>query len=231
MVGKFKHAMKKITSSNKDIGLCLANWLLNYHNCPHPRTGVEPSVRFLGRRIRSALSLVHPLSSSVVRGNEERKVAEAEKTLRRFDVGQQVLYRDVLNGKWIRASVTDVSDKQYVLETAEGKQITKHVDHIKEFHVTGRGTDGSTLENAKGPIIDDRSKSDILEPQPGHSPNKQLDRLVTNSPGHLLEPLFELPDIPNNLPNTSSSDIATKLTRPVRSKTKPSRLEYSKLGG
>jgi transposase InsO family protein len=130
IVGKFKAAMNKMSMSEVDMGLNLANWLLSYHNTPHSVTGVEPAVRMLGRRIRSALSLVHPFSSSSGMAKREKSILEAEKTLRRFAVGDAVLYRDVLHKEWKRGVVLEVSDKQYVITTREGNNVTKHIDHV-----------------------------------------------------------------------------------------------------
>ena len=133
-----------MASSLADIELNIANWLLSYHNTPHSATGTEPSVLMLGRRVRSALSLMHPLSSSrslKKQIDEDQKLIESKSKLRRFSVGESVLYWNVLKRTWTRSTVLETSGKVYVITTEEGSTVRKHLDHVVLF--TSRTADRS----------------------------------------------------------------------------------------
>ena len=214
IVGKFKLAMNKMARSGTDIGLNFANWLLNYHNTPHSVTGVEPAVRMLGRRIRSALSLVNPLSSSRSLVKRENQILEAERTLRRFSVGDAVLYRDVLHKEWKRGIVREVSDKQYVIATDDGSDVTKHIDHVvkstsvpaeearESEHAAGRGYERQNVQSTPVIVENDQTR-----------PSSSLSRQDST-----------LSKVPSN-------GHARLIDRPKRVSKPPDRLEYDKLGG
>ena len=132
VVGKFKLAMKRMSTDKANIDSHIPGWLLNYHNTAHSVTGVEPAVLMMNRRLRSPLSLLNPLSSSTVKQQvrETNERIRSEKTLRRFQIGDRVLVRDVLHKRWIKGIVVNTSDKVYEVETTDGKLVSKHIDHV-----------------------------------------------------------------------------------------------------
>ena len=216
IVGKFKLAMKKM-SSEKDMGLSLANWLLNYHNTPHSTTNVEPSVRMFGRRLRSAISLCHPLNNPPRHRAGESQIIESEATLRRFALGKEVLYRDVLQKRWLRGVITETSDKQYVITTSDGSKVTKHVDHIREYF----RNEGESASKANESVND--PKPSVIEPRIENEPS-------TLSAPDLTSDLQPEPVVPD-----SGTVITPALTPAPRRSTRetrlPVKLEYRKLGG
>ncbi len=237
IVGKFKAAMTKLQASNSDIGLNLANWLLNYHNTPHSTTGVEPSVRMLGRRVRSALSLIHPLSCSrqiTAEVKQEQKVIEGEKQLRRFDVGDQVLYRDVRHQRWKKGTITKVSDVQYGVKDEDGYVATRHVDHLVAFHEGKRLAEPESSEQLKvaAQAADSHSSEENVQiPRPtdlstmpitGRSQSPQCTKSPPKDSSMISGKTVD------ESPAQPSSDLST---RPVRSRRAPDRLIYSKPGG
>ena len=192
-------------------------------------TGVEPAVRMLGRRIRSALSLVYPLSCSSHQAKQEQQVIEAHKTLRRFSVGDPVLYRDVLHKSWHRGKVKEVSDKQYVITRADGSVITKHIDHIRAStspspevrgaeEVAGRHNERENVQSARPEHLN----KPIVECEPNQSSdsisyrsqNEQADPTPSTS---VSQELKSTPSVVNARPQRTS--------RPVE------RWGYTKLGG
>ena len=228
VVGKFKAAMEKMQVSNSDVGLNLANWLLNYHNTPHSVTGVEPSIRMLGRRIRSALSLVHPLSCSRQQANEEKQVIEADKTLRRFVVGDPVLYRDVLHKSWHRGVVKEVSDKQYIITKADGSVVKKHIDHIVAS-TSEPATVDKFLDKVveAGKTIDGHNESgniQIARPEQIRS-RPTVEHEQANTDPSISTDTRSQPD------NELSSRPSLEFARPARTTRPPDRLGYDKLGG
>lgn len=243
IVGKFKAAMNKMQHSNKDMGLNIANWLLNYHNTPHSVTGVEPAVRMLGRRLRSALSLVHPLSSSkeqVVEARQEQRMMDGEKRLRRCSVGDKVLYRDVLHNEWRKGTVSETSDKQYGVITESGLVVKKHIDHIVAYHERERpGTSREVVETA-----DRYDYREFVQPaRPTALSNPPVDTNSNPDNSHRRDSDIEQP-----VDNSASSSHEPRVTRPIehtvqvrptplrdkypaRAKREFERFGYDKLGG
>ena len=240
IVGKFKAAMTKMQTSNKDIGLNLANWLVNYHNTPHSSTGIEPSVRMLGRRVRSALSLVHPFSCSrqiTAEVKQEQKVLDGEKQLRRFEVGDPILYRDVLHKMWKKGTVAEVSDVQYGVTTESGSVVMKHIDHVVAYHSgnVANPNQGNSGEWRGIPETADRhefrenvqpARPSIDLSTPPVSCNNPTSTSITRKGSIVLDnaPKIKVNSEPA-LPKPVEHD------RPKRESKMPDRLNYEKLGG
>ena len=227
IVGKFKAAMNKMSESNKDMNLSVANWLLQYNNTPHSSTNVEPAIRMFGRRLRSALSLVHPLSTSKskIRANEDQQVLDADDKLRRFVVGDQVLYRDVVNKRWLKGVIDVVSDKQYEIRTHDGASVTKHIDHIRKFH---------NPSEEKG--VDEHKKSENVPKIDSNIPSTiahDSSTIAHDSSTNAHDPV-NLENAASNLPSSSTSlplsvDLQTR--RSTRTSKPVDRLKYDQLGG
>ena len=103
VVKSFKYAMKKMLSGDKDLEHCLNSWLLLYRNTPHASTGTSPAVLMFGRRTRTVLSLVNPLSSkaSKVQKDSLKKEQEVVDSKERvFEPGDKVLCRDERKKQW-----------------------------------------------------------------------------------------------------------------------------------
>ena len=218
IVQKFKQAMKKMCHDNTgDINLKLSNWLMSYHNTVHSATNEAPAVRMFGRRIRSVLSLLNPFSNTKpeVIKNEEQ-VIESEKSLRRFVQGQSVLYRDVLTGQWIKGTVREVSDKQYMIMSEDGKQVTKHVDHVVPFK--GQVNKGEEKSNVKPPVE--------LSPKPIDQPIA-----VDLSTEKGVVDLSTDKEIVASTPSSSHANDTPAIIRPRREPKPVVKLNYDKLGG
>ena len=240
-VGKFKNAMKRMKESNSDTMLNLQNWLMTYHNTPHTTTGVEPSVRMIGRRIRSALSLLHPFTDSrqsSQKTEKEMKKMESDKRLRRFQVGDQILYRDVINKTWKRGTIRTVSDVQYGITAMNGSTCTRHIDHIVSFYPSDvrerpetelelnepcTASEHVFVENdtqIARPIETSIDSDNRVEPNvtPNVESNVEHDRLAPATPS--------TQDSTNEQPDNMNAPSC----RPVREKKATKRLTYDKLG-
>lgn len=213
IVGKFKKAMKKMAVSSTDLEMNLTSWLFNYHNTPHTSTKVEPAVLMTGRRFRSQLSLLNPLSCAEnSRVKEESARVESESSLRRFQIGDSVLFRNVLHGKWERGVVKAISDKIYEIES-EGHVVRKHIDHVV----------ASAEQREASPEPVHPSKEEVLpKPDVGETPE-----MIQNSESHCLAPATQ----PNEAASTSLAESSTPNARPKRMVNRPDRLNYDKLGG
>jgi transposase InsO family protein len=226
VVGKFKLAMKKMCTDKSDIESNVPEWLLNYHNTAHSATGIEPSVLMMGRRLRSPLSLINPLSSSGVKQEvtETTERLRSEKTLRRFNVGDPVLFRDVLHKAWIKGTVTKISDKIYEIESESGKSVTKHIDHV----VANTGQSQPETE---------RIEKDQVNAKVPSNPGVEESAEVTRNSGQLLEAVREKPNLvtitpePEHSIDNSVTEVQPCIPRPRRNVIAPHRLNYDKLGG
>ena len=217
IVGKFKYAMKKMCEDNSNIEMNLSKWLLSYYNTPHSATGTEPSVLMLGRRLRSHLSLINPLSAGEkvkARIKETEARVESEKTLRRLVIGDPVLYRDVLGNAWKQGVIEKVSDKIYEIKASSGQVIRKHIDHVVKYQV-GSASQEPKIESAQN----------SLNEKPRESNFKQVDSDIQQP-----SDTKRVPDVQIEMPIAQSTNSSLD-NRPRRTTTKPDRLEYSKLGG
>ena len=240
--GKFKRAMKKMCDDNVDMDLNIANWLINYHNTPHTSPGIEPSVLMIGRRLRSALSLVHPLSDARPMKrqiDQEKKIIDGEKTLRRFVVGDKVLFRNVLEDSWNHGVITSESDKQYEISTDGGSTaiVRKHIDHVVS---STSSPESATVESDRVPDAAYRPGLSVSDqPRPTRAPviSCNIPSVSCNIPSVVSQNSeisgpsgsctskgsSEKSIIPNSIPSTRP--------RPQRERKQPERWGYKKPGG
>ena len=69
-VQSFKNSMKAMKENAKDLNQKLSNFLLMYRNTPHTTTNESPAKLFLGRELRTRLSLVKPNTQLNVSRNQ-----------------------------------------------------------------------------------------------------------------------------------------------------------------
>ena len=241
VVGKFKRAMAKMASSNSDMELNISNWLLHYHNTPHSTTGVEPSILMLGRRVRSALSLFHPLSTSQSlkrQVHDEQMIIDNERNLRRFSVGDHVLYRNVLKNSWHRGVVKDVSDKLYIITAENGSTVRKHLDHVvvSTSVPAGQSIPSPSVESGEGDETAGRRPLPVVDQQaqPMQNHNQSTQPIMQNQQS--TQPIMQMPESTNNSFSQDSNisqdcSTSTDAARPKRVSKPPERLAYRKLGG
>ena len=129
LVGKFKACMKKMIS-NLDIMLNVSNWLLRYRNTIHPSTGKEPSLAMFGRKTRTAMSLLNPLSNKQLSSKNikaDQRAISKEIPSRTFVIGENVLKKQYYFGK-----IVDVEgSKVFIIEGKRGR-VRKHLDHVSK---------------------------------------------------------------------------------------------------
>ena len=155
LVGKFKVAMKKMKHSNPDIMLNLQNWLMSYRNTPHSFTGVEPSVLMMGRRSRTALSLLHPLHQD--NNQPKSEVDTKSQPQRMFEVGDKVLFWNVLKKTWTPGVVTKLEGSRVLNISSQDGTVRKHLDHV-----VGDSTDLQTT-NLPPTQAEGQSESELLD--------------------------------------------------------------------
>ena len=114
-VDKVKRAFKK--------GVSLDEWILQHNNTPIHGDGSTPAERFVGRKLRTPLAAVNPLYTPV----SEPKQHNTRAPQREFEIGQEVYYRDINNGKWIPDIVESIVSQSVIQLKTAGR---RHVDHI-----------------------------------------------------------------------------------------------------
>ena len=235
VVGKFKLAMKKMSTDKANIESHIPGWLLNYHNTAHSVTRVEPAVLMMNRRLRSPLSLLNPLSSSTVKQQvrETNERIRSEKTLRRFQIGDRVLIRDILHKRWIKGIVINASDKIYEVETADGKLVSKHIDHV--IADTTSQLDWEDESSKTEVQLIPRELVSSREPVQARSQaqvSSSTPVTMATSNAQSTPPASSLPvgDAPL-VKRTPVLEIKPMPYNPTRVRRKPETLNYEKLGG
>ena len=75
MVQSFKNFMKSSKGSKMTVQQRIANFLLTYRSTTHPTTGRTPASLFLGRELRTRLTLLHPsVEDKVMDSQAKQKV-------------------------------------------------------------------------------------------------------------------------------------------------------------
>ena len=125
LVGKFKASMKKMILSNPDIMFNVSNWLLGYRNTVHPSTGKEPSLAMFGRKTRTAMSLLNPLSNKQLTSKDikaHQKAISKEIQSRTFVISENVKYYDVLKKQYYFGKIVDIEgSKVFIIEGEKGR--------------------------------------------------------------------------------------------------------------
>ena len=133
LVGKFKACMKKMILSNPDIMFNVSNWLLGYRSTIHPSTSKEPSLAMFGRKTRTAMSLLNPLSNKQLSSKDikaDQRAISEEIPSRTFVIGENVKYYDVLKKQYCFGKIVDIEgSKVFIIEGERGRD-RKHLDHI-----------------------------------------------------------------------------------------------------
>ena len=109
-VQAFKHAPKASKGDPGTLNLKLARFLLVHRNTPSSTTGVSPAELFMKRSLRSRLDLLRPSVKRRVQGRQadQKRQHDARSRLRKFDVGQAVLVRNLREGpKWVRGTIAE----------------------------------------------------------------------------------------------------------------------------
>ena len=110
----------------------LDNFLLGYRSTPHSVTGRSPAEMFLGRRVRTKLSLLLPQVRDTVERSQERQMRPREGViLREFTPQQKVNVRNYRGReKWVPGTVLSRKGTlTYVVSVAGGTRFV-HLDQL-----------------------------------------------------------------------------------------------------
>jgi transposase InsO family protein len=76
----FKNSMRAMKDENRDINQKIANFLLTYRNTPYSTTNETPAKLFLGRNLRTRLSLLKPNIQINVSRNQMNTTFQEKRT-------------------------------------------------------------------------------------------------------------------------------------------------------
>lgn len=130
----FKHSIKAMDKDTASLRQKIANFLLAYRNSTHAVTGQTPAMLFLGRPLRSRLDLLKPsLQQHVQKKQSESALRSQTRSLRTFQVGQQVIAKDYRNKgqKWQTGTiVSQTGPLTYQVKVGQDLVWRRHVDQL-----------------------------------------------------------------------------------------------------
>ena len=229
---------------NPDVDANIANWLLLYRNTVHPTTGVEPNVLMFKRRTRTALSVLHPISTPPRESRKfdhEQQVIEKQSPSRQFGEGDHVLYWDEHRRDWKPGVVSETQGSKVLLIRGEFGETRKHLDQVVKDHRSTRSmlNDSAIPKTSTG--LSDRLNVTIgheqaidssvagKEHEQAGSVKLQLDSDLPSS-SSITPAIPVVQDAPTPIPLQVNAEPRRTSTRATRG-LPPDRLQYDRLGG
>ena len=169
MVQSFKAHMKICKSSKLSVPQRIANFLLTYQSTRHPTTGSTPTKLFLGRELRTRLTLLPQSSGEKVMDSQAKQKAthDVHAKFREFYPGDRILIRDLRKeNTWWPGSVAERSGpNSYIVVLNDGRVWKRHLDHLRR----------DSMDSAVSQPEDEREfKSDAADPAPFTSGTKDV---------------------------------------------------------
>ncbi|KAL1446481.1 hypothetical protein WDU94_005427 [Cyamophila willieti] len=128
-VQSMKQSLKKMSQDGGTLDSKIQQFLIQYRRSPHATTGVSPFEAMFGRLMRNSLILMR---------KDSHKKMEERHVKKKFDVGDQVMYRNYQSGeKWkVGEVVKKIGRLHYLIESIDGFSCKRHVNQMKRSHVT-----------------------------------------------------------------------------------------------
>ena len=169
MVQSFKAHMKTCKGSKLSVPQRIANFLLTYRSTRHPTTGSTPAKLFLGRELRTRLTLIRPNTGEKVLDSQAKQKAthDVHAKFREFYPGDRILIKDLRKeNTWWPGSVAERSGpKSYIVVLNDGRAWKRHLDHLRR----------DSMDSAVSQQEDEREfKSDAADPAPFTSGTKDV---------------------------------------------------------
>jgi hypothetical protein len=165
-VQTFKNSMRAMKQDNKILSHKIANFLLNYRNTPHSVTKETPARLFMGRDLRSCLSLVRPSVKDTVMNSQMDTVFQKSRPERSryFKVGDRVIARDYKgkDHKWIGGQIESSDGPlMYKVKTDLGSTWRRHVDQIKPSKIAEDIAQNTPLIEEPSVETTENTKTDV----------------------------------------------------------------------
>ena len=216
-VRTMKEAMKCLKGDDVEKQLC--KFLFKYRITPHSTTGTSPAELLVGRRLRSALSLLKP--DLVLSMREKQLDSLKSKKTRHFEIEQPVFIKNYGVGKsWIPGVVVSSSGNvNYKILTSDGRLLHRHVDQV-----VPRGSGIAQEESLQVPPDDDFVPVEFPTQVPvqdfAEKPlvdNVVVDASAESDTTNIVPPVTR--DIPSNIsasPNISGRPVRENKRKPAR---------------
>ncbi|XP_052782889.1 uncharacterized protein K02A2.6-like [Mya arenaria] len=142
MVRSFKRSLSASKPDAQGLQQTLDRFLLTYRSTEHSTTGSTPSSLFLGRELRTRVSLVRPdFKVKVMNKQSDQKVShDIHSKFREFFPGDQVLVKEVrADETWWPSTVAErTAPKSYIVILNDGRVWKRHIDLIQkaDFQLT-----------------------------------------------------------------------------------------------
>ena len=139
-IQSFKNSMRAMKDENRDIDQKIANFLLAYRNIPDSTTNETPAKLFLGRKLRTRLSVIKPdIQINVSRNQMNTTFQEKrKKSSRYFDDGQSIITRDYREkgNKWTSGIIKEREGTlMYKVEIEPGTIWRRHIDQLRDSEI------------------------------------------------------------------------------------------------
>nr|XP_037272788.1 uncharacterized protein K02A2.6-like [Rhipicephalus microplus] len=209
----------------RDIRTQIARMPLTYKSTPLEVTGCCPSELLLGRKLRTALDLLHPdLGTKVLQEQLKQKIRCDQGTRPTVlgHPGDQVFARNFRPGPaWLPAVVTEQRTSSMNVLLEDGRRLTRHLDHIRqapEELSADNQKSGSPVSTGLAPSLD-VGQTQLTGLAPGLDVGqRQLspDRLHdTESRQDPREDVAREPELAVRAPSTPVLRRSTRIRRPV----------------
>ncbi|UYV61011.1 K02A2.6-like [Cordylochernes scorpioides] len=185
----------------------LSKVLLAYRSTPHVTTGKTPSELFIGRALRTRVSLIHPSLTSRVRDQQARQMKYDQRTqLEEFQIDDLVWCKNFRGGdKWIPGKIVGKKGTRVYTILIHGQVKAYHRDQIRkrwrngEEDESGDGERQPEHSSGAGPsaiiseVVRDRGYMESLSPGLTSQRSDQDSEVQSDTDdGKSLEPLRSL---------------------------------------
>ncbi|UYV60521.1 hypothetical protein LAZ67_1001407, partial [Cordylochernes scorpioides] len=185
----------------------LSKVLLAYRSTPHVTTGKTPSKLFIGRALRTRVSLIHPSLASRVRDQQARQMKYDRRThLEEFQIDDLVWCKNFRGGdKWIPGKIVGKKGTRVYTILIHGQVKAYHRDQIRkrwrngEEDESGDGERQPEHSRGAGPsaiiseVVRDRGYMESLSPGLTSQRSDQDSEVQSDADdGKSLEPLRSL---------------------------------------
>ncbi|UYV63828.1 K02A2.6-like, partial [Cordylochernes scorpioides] len=185
----------------------LSKVLLAYRSTPHVTTGKTPSELFIGRALRTRVSLIHPSLASRVRDQQARQMKYDRRThLEEFQIDDLVWCKNFRGGdKWIPGKIVGKKGTRVYTILIHGQVKAYHRDQIRKRWRNGEedesGDGERQPENSRGAgpsaiiseVVRDRGYMESLSPGLTSQRSDQDSEVQSDTDdGKSLEPLRSL---------------------------------------
>lgn len=216
MVQSFKRGLSVSKNDTQGLQTRLDRFLLSYRSTTHATTGCTPAKLFMGRELRTRLSLIRPdLKTKVMNKQSDQKHYHDKSTkYREFYTGDQVLVKDVReNETWWPGTIVERSGpKSYVVMLNDGRVWKRHVDLLRKMDIQGFTDQLRDTRETKS--VDHSETVTHTIPQP------DVSQEVPNEPQHTEDVTNETIHIrsdPPMQPQSPAPDRSIVTTTPRRS--------------